>query len=104
MWIRTNKTGDGLGNVVKRDYKSLFNTNFGRDTKALRRSIVKACILNVRIDVFGMLSVPAGAEGECKIPKWLKDSSICDLSHEQVESGCLRQEEKSERGRPEESE
>lgn len=42
--------------------KYVYSANFGREWKELWLSIVKTCILNERIDLFGMFSLPAAAE------------------------------------------
>lgn len=39
-----------------RDGKLVYTTEVGRDAKALRRSIVKKCISNAKLDVFAMFS------------------------------------------------
>lgn len=93
---RTKRVMD-LVMLSTRDGKLVYTTNVGREAKVLRRSIVKICILNVRMDVFGMFSVPAAAQAESKISNWLDDSSISEISDEQVEVGCLRHKVKSER-------
>ena len=78
--------------------KAAYQTDVGKATKTLRRAIVNTSILKAKSDTFGMFrEAAASGNGSSAVPKWLTDVSICDLSIEQVEIGCARQEEKSQR-------
>lgn len=80
-----------------RDGKSVHKTEVGRDVNAFRRSIVKTYILNSRIYLFEMFSVPAAGEEEYKIQNWQNYSSVFDFFYEKAEDACFPHDVKSER-------
>lgn len=94
---RTGKLMDIIMFSTK-DGKAMYDTEVGRATKTLRRAIVNSSIANARADMFGMFSDMAAAGNiQSDIPHWLTDASICDLSSNNVEIGCVRHEQKSQR-------
>ena len=81
-----------------REGKAVYESDVGRAVKRLRRKIVKVCINNAQTDVFKMFKEKACADEEgSKIPKWLNDKTLCDMSDKFIESGCLRHEQKADR-------
>lgn len=81
-----------------REGKAVYDSDVGRAVKNLRREVVKVCISNAQIDVFKLFKDKACADEEgSKIPKWLNDRTICDMSANFIENGCLRHEQKADR-------
>ena len=81
-----------------REGKAVFESEVGRAVKKLRRNVVTACISNAQTDLFKIFDDPACANAEgSSIPKWLTDRTLCDMSEECIEIGCMRHEQKSDR-------